>query len=87
MKDRPKSILIVGTLDTKGEECFFIKDKIQKSRLNGVVIDCGSLGRPFKKGDITRHQVARKGGNSLSELRKTGKKGKMNEGMTVGLKA
>ena len=84
---KPKTILIVGALDTKGEECFFIKDMVDKSRLNGVVIDCGSLGRPFRKGDITRHEVARKGGTPLGELLKTRNKGKIIQGMTEGLKA
>jgi len=84
---KPKTILIVGALDTKGEECFFIKEMVEKSRLNGVVIDCGSLGRPFRKGDITRYEVARKGGTALGELLKTGNKGKVIQGMTDGLKA
>jgi len=87
MPKRPKTILIAGSLDTKGEECFFIKEMVEKSRLNGVVIDCGSLGRPFRRGDITRHEVARKGGTPLSVLLKTGNKGKIIQGMTEGLKA
>ena len=87
MVRKPKTILIVGALDTKGEECFFIKDMVEKSRLNGMVIDCGSLGRPFRKGDITRYEVARKGGTSLGELLKTGDKGRIIQGMTDGLKA
>jgi uncharacterized protein (UPF0261 family) len=81
------TILIAAALDTKGEECFFIKEMVEKRRLNGLVIDCGSLGRPFKKGDITRHEVARKGGTPLGVLLKTGNKGKVIQGMTDGLKA
>ncbi len=86
MAKKPKTILIVGSLDTKGEECFYIKELVEKSRLNGVVIDCGSLSRPFRKGDITRHEVARKGGTTLRDLLKTGNKGKVIQGMTDGLK-
>jgi uncharacterized protein (UPF0261 family) len=87
MAKKIKTILIAGALDTKGEECFFIKEMVLKSRLNGIVIDCGSLGRPFRRGDITRHEVARKGGTLLGELLKTKNKGRVIQGMTDGLKA
>ncbi len=87
MAKKPMTILIAAALDTKGEECFFIKEMVEKRRLNGVVIDCGSLGRPFREGDITRYEVARKGGTPLGVLLKTGNKGKVIQGMTDGLKA
>jgi uncharacterized protein (UPF0261 family) len=84
---KPKTVLIAAALDTKGEEAFFIKELVEKKRLRGIVIDCGSLDRPFRKGDITRHEVARKGGTPLGELLKTDDKGRIIQGMTDGLRA
>ncbi|MGD0398302.1 MAG: Tm-1-like ATP-binding domain-containing protein [Syntrophobacteraceae bacterium] len=80
-----KTILIIGTLDTKGEECLYIKELAQKSGFGAIIIDCGSLGTPVGSGDITRRKVAERAGWSLEQLIETRDKGKIIGAMTEGL--
>jgi uncharacterized protein (UPF0261 family) len=40
-----KAIAIVGTLDTKGEEIRYIKERIESRGYKAVVIDGGILGQ------------------------------------------
>ena len=82
-----KTILIIGTLDTKGEECLFIRDLAQHNGCKTILIDPGPLGRPFTRGDITRKEVARKAGHDLNRLVATRDKGRIIQTMTDGLTA
>ena len=82
-----KTILIIGTLDTKGEECLFIKDLVQHNGCNAILIDPGPLGRPLTRGDIPRKEVARKAGYDLNQLIATRDKGRIIQAMTDGLTA
>ncbi len=80
-----KTIAILGTLDTKGEECQFIRECLAESGFSAIMIDSGLLGTPSVKADITRDDVARKAGFHFPELLATGDKGKMIQAMTHGL--
>jgi len=82
-----KTILIIGTLDTKGEECLFIRDLVIQNGCGAILIDPGPLGRPLVRGDISREDVARKGGNDLACLVATRDKGRIIQAMTEGLTA
>lgn len=82
-----KTILIIGTLDTKGEECLFIRDLVQQNGCNAILIDPGPLGRPLARGDISRKEVARKAGHDLNRLVATRDKGRIIQAMTDGLTA
>lgn len=64
----PKTVVIVGALDTKGEEFAFIKGLIEKTGLNTLVVDFGVMGEPAFKPDVTRYEVAQAGGGDLSYL-------------------
>jgi uncharacterized protein (UPF0261 family) len=63
-----KKIAIVGTLDTKGEQIKYLKDRIEGRGNEAIVIDVGVLGMPLFKPDITREQVAQASGSSLEEI-------------------
>jgi len=63
-----KTIVILGTLDTKGREVEFIKQEIQSWGHKPLVIDTGVVGTPYIKADITREEVAARGEVPLSEL-------------------
>lgn len=79
-----KTIAIVGTLDTKGEEFLFLRDQIRAARLETIVIDSGVVGpSPFKP-DIMRDEVARAAGTSLEALLAERDRGKSVEAMAVG---
>ena len=45
-----KTVLVIGTLDTKGEECIYIRDLLRNSGLNSLLIDTGSMGEPIARG-------------------------------------
>ncbi|NTU48039.1 MAG: UPF0261 family protein [Syntrophobacteraceae bacterium] len=61
-----KTVVIIGTLDTKGKEFAFIKDLIEKEGLKTLVIDFGVMGEPAFKPEIQRDQVAVAGGGDLA---------------------
>jgi len=62
------SIIILATLDTKGEEAGFLRDQIEKLGNNTIVIDSGVIGEPGIKADYTNAQVADRGGIPLKKL-------------------
>jgi uncharacterized protein (UPF0261 family) len=82
-----KTVLIIGTLDTKGEECIYIRELLRKSGLTSLLIDTGSMGEPITRGDISREEVASRAGFSLRKLVETRDKGKIIQAMTDGLTA
>lgn len=63
-----KSIVIIGTLDTRGESIQYIRDRIEEKGHSGKVIDVGVLGPvpfvPF----VSRDQVAEAAGTSIQEI-------------------
>ncbi len=63
-----KTIVIVGTLDTKGEELKYIKELVERRGHTTIVIDGGVLGEPFFQADISREQVAHASGMNLNEV-------------------
>lgn len=63
-----KSIAIISTLDTKGDQTEYIMNLIEKKGHKSVVIDVGVLGDvPFEPA-ISRHQVAEAAGKPLEEI-------------------
>ena len=60
-----KTKAIVGTLDTKGEEIRYIKDRIEERGCQALVIDGGILGQPLFPPDISREQVAEAAGTNI----------------------
>ncbi len=68
MSSNQKTILIIGTLDTKGEEILFMKNIIESMDLRCMVLDLGLKGKPFFEPDVTRHQVAKAVSRTVQEL-------------------
>lgn len=64
-----KTIAVLGTLDSKGEEHAFVADIIRSRGHRALLIDVGSLDPPQVKPDITREEVAAAGHVDLTELR------------------
>lgn len=63
-----KTVVITGSLDTKGKEFSFLRELIQKEGLETLVIDFGVMGEPAFAPDITRQEVAKAGGGDLTSL-------------------
>ena len=50
----PYSILVVGTLDTKGNEIRFLRDRLVAAGLAATVVDIGVLAPPAFPPDVPR---------------------------------
>jgi uncharacterized protein (UPF0261 family) len=61
-------IVILGTLDTKGQEIEYVKRTIERKGHEALVIDCGVVGKPHLMPDITREEVAKAAGSRIDEL-------------------
>lgn len=64
----PKTVAIVGTFDTKGEEFIYLKHRIESMGLATLTIDCGVLDAPPFTPDVSRSEVAASAGRRLDEL-------------------
>jgi uncharacterized protein (UPF0261 family) len=62
-------ILILGTLDTKGDKISYLRDLLQSKGFNVLVMDCGVLGTAYFEADIRREDVARAAHKSIGEVR------------------
>jgi uncharacterized protein (UPF0261 family) len=81
-------IALIATLDTKGEETAYVRDRIASLGGSAVVIDSGILGEPAGcEPDVTRAEVARAGGSELDEVRGAGSRGAAVELMREGVRA
>ncbi len=86
-----KKVMIIGTLDTKGPEIAYLRDRLQALDLETIVVDSGILGEPIgivlEKGrDISHAEAARYAGTTIEALRNAGSRGKAVEGMRTALK-
>jgi uncharacterized protein (UPF0261 family) len=63
-----RSILVIGTFDTKAEELTFIKDQISARGLRARTLDAGVLQPSPEYVDIPNEKVAAAGGRPLHEL-------------------
>jgi uncharacterized protein (UPF0261 family) len=62
------TVLLVGTLDTKGEEYAFLRDRLRDAGVDVLVADVGTLDPPRFEADISREEVASATGADLSSL-------------------
>ncbi len=63
-----KKIVIISTLDTKGEETQYVRDLIEARGHVPVVIDCGIRGEPYFEPSISRQAVAAAAKTTLDEI-------------------
>ncbi|NNE90538.1 MAG: Tm-1-like ATP-binding domain-containing protein, partial [Verrucomicrobiales bacterium] len=68
MSATPKTIAVLGTLDSKGEEHAFVADLIRKNGHTTLLIDVGTGGDPTIQPDIDRNEVAAADGVDLPAL-------------------
>ena len=67
-QQRRRSLVIVATLDTRGDEVAFLREIIEARGHDVLTIDVGVMGQPFVRGDYTREAVAEAGGVPLQQL-------------------
>ena len=82
-----KNVVIIGTLDTKGPEIAYLRDRIQALGLQTTVIDSGILGDPLDiVPDISRAEAAKYAGTTIETLQNAGSRGKAVHGMRDALR-
>lgn len=69
-------IVLVGTLDTKGYEYAFLRDRIRDAGAEVLLVDSGVLGRPLVQPDVSREAVAQAGGADHAELARVADRGR-----------
>jgi uncharacterized protein (UPF0261 family) len=70
------SILLLGTLDTKGVEFRFVRDLLTAQGLATLVIDTGVIGPPLLTPDVPRDKVFAAAGTTLDAVVKANDRGK-----------
>lgn len=78
------TVVLVGTLDTKGVEYDYLRSRLRERGVDVVLIDAGVLGEPLAEPDIGREEVARAVGADVGELAATGDRGAAVETMARG---
>jgi uncharacterized protein (UPF0261 family) len=69
-------VLVIGTLDTKGPEVAYVRDKLKEFGLNPYVIDVGILGEPVGiTADFSKAQLAQFGGTTIEKVQNAGSRG------------
>lgn len=85
------TVVVIGTLDTKGAEIRYLRDRLQALGLETIVVDSGILDGPLgieldPDHDVTRAQAATYAGTTIEALRNAGSRGKAVDGMREALK-
>jgi len=78
-----KKVVIVGTLDTKGEEFTFLKNIIEDQGVKTLLIDAGIFESDYKA-DIPSKTLCEKSGYDLVKLRKDNDRGTNVQAMSKG---
>jgi uncharacterized protein (UPF0261 family) len=78
------SVVLIGTLDTKGEEIGFARDVIEAQGVDVHVVDTGVVGEPEFEPDTTAAEVAEAAGTTLDALRADADRGEAMEAMGEG---
>jgi uncharacterized protein (UPF0261 family) len=81
------SVTLIGTLDTKGVEIAYVRDRLRAAGVRTLVIDSGILGRPTVDcADLTREMVAVAAGTTIEALQHSSTRGAAIEVMREGVR-
>jgi uncharacterized protein (UPF0261 family) len=62
------TVVLVGTLDTKGEEYAYLRQRLELAGVATLLVDVGTQGSPLVRADVPREDVAAAGGFGLAAL-------------------
>jgi len=80
-----KTVVIVGALDTKGEDFRYVKELIETEGLATLVVDFGVMGPPTLEPDVTREEVVAAAGGDLARIASGDHKDEAMGAMAAGL--
>jgi uncharacterized protein (UPF0261 family) len=78
------AVYLLATLDTKGHEAAFLRDRLIELGVEVRVMDTGCVGVPEFVGDVPRELVYEASGSSLAEMREWNDRGRAIERAAVG---
>lgn len=81
------TVVLLGTLDTKGIEYDFLRSRLQAEGCDVILIDAGIRDTPQVQPDITRHEVARAANADVAALAAAGDRGVAVDTMGQGARA
>ena len=68
MVENTPTVVLIGTLDTKGPETAYLRDRIRENGLQTLVLDSGILGEAVGiEPDLTRQEVAKASGSDIDQ--------------------
>lgn len=69
------TVVLLGTLDTKGHEFAFVRDRLAGLGVRPLLVDAGILGPPLAEPDVGREEVAAAAGEDVAALAVGGDRG------------
>src|SRR3990172_6305341 len=78
------TVVLLGTLDTKGHEYEYLRERVRGHGVDVLLVDCGVLGEPLAKPDVTREEVASAAGADHAALAAAADRGAAIETMARG---
>jgi uncharacterized protein (UPF0261 family) len=70
------SVLIIGTLDTKGQEIEYVRDRLRDAGIPVLVLDAGVLAPPAIEADVSREEVFAAADAEVEEVKASGDRGR-----------
>lgn len=77
------TVVLLGTLDTKGREYDYLRDRLREQGVDVVLVDAGVF-EPLTKPDVPQEEVAAAAGADIAALRKAGDRGAAVDAMCRG---
>jgi uncharacterized protein (UPF0261 family) len=77
------TVVLLGTLDTKGVEFDYLRDRVREHDVDVLLVDVGVF-EPQVEPDISRHEIASAAGADVEELARAGDRGRAVETMGRG---
>jgi uncharacterized protein (UPF0261 family) len=78
------TVVLVGTLDTKGLEYDYLRERLRRHGVETILVDGGVLGYPLAEPDVTRDDVAAAAGADAGVLAEARDRGAAVEAMARG---
>jgi uncharacterized protein (UPF0261 family) len=78
------TVVLVGTLDTKGREYEYVRERLRGHGVDVLLVDTGIKDKPLVAPDVSREEVARAAGADVGALAEAGDRGAAMEAMARG---
>jgi uncharacterized protein (UPF0261 family) len=79
-----KTVLIIATLDTKGQETLYLREKLSHLGLKALLMDISMRGSAMAAIDIPAEKLAAAGGSSFEEIQRSRDRSRITDIMMAG---